>query len=563
MAGTINSLGIGSGVLTSDIIDKLKANDQKLIVTPIETKIGLEEQKSQALDLLDSLLSTYRTSVKALDNDALYQQRDVSGNNDGVSVEADPGVDVQSFSISDTQLALKNVIESGQFSTITDTIATADGTMNISLDGESFDIDYTATTTLTELKNSINDTAGDKVKASILQIGEDDYRLVLTSAETGSNQNITISDSAIGSLSANLYKQNDSLQSEAFSATTDLIASGGPGNMTVTVEGTDYLVNYDATTTLSDLASLINTAAGSNVASVKQTDTSAFELVIDSTATGADATLAITDNSGLLDSKITNYTDNDLSINIQEARDASFKYNGISITRSSNNIDDLIVGVNINLLQDGASSNISIKQDSTKISDEMTAMMESYNELVTQLDKLTLADLDAEKVGIFNGDNTINAISREIRRALTSTLDGYSLPQFGIDITQDGQMTFNSATFASKFNEDTTLSERFFSGASDVDDNGNITEVKGIFSNLTTIMDRYSGFNGLMNTLSTASENTTKSLLEERTRAQELLDSRYEAMTARFIQYDSIISRLNNQFSTLQQQIEMTVNGNN
>jgi flagellar hook-associated protein 2 len=562
MAGTINSLGIGSGVLTSDIIEKLKANDEKLIVKPIETKIGLEEQKGQALDLLGSLLSTYQTSVKALDDDSLYQQREVSGNNSDVSVEADAGVSVQSFSISDTHLALANVIESGKFTSKTANISTGDGTMTLGIDSKTFDIAYTSSTTLEELKDSINEIAGDKLTASILQIGEDDYRLVLTSDETGDAQNITISDSAIGSLDAGLYRQNDSIMGGAFSADTDLVASGA-GNMTVTVDSQDYIINYDATTKLSDLVTAINSAVGSDVASIKQTDTNAFNLVLDSTLTGSDPSLAIIDNSAALDAKITTYTENNFSENIQTAQDSSFKYNGISISRSSNTIDDLMVGVTINLLQESGSANIDIKQDVTKISDEVSAMVGSYNELMAQLDKLTLTDLDAGKVGIFNGDNTINSIGREIRRELTSINDdGYSLPQFGIDIAQDGTMSFNSSTFSAKFNEDTTKAERFFSGASDIDSNGNITVVDGLFTSLKDKMNQYIGTNGLISTLTTASENEAKSLLQEHTKAKDLLTSRYDTLTARFIQYDAIISRLNNQFSSLQQQIEMTINGN-
>ncbi len=562
MAGTINSLGIGSGVLTADIIEKLKANDEKVIVEPIESKMELEEQKGQALDLLDSLLTTYRTSVRALDNDALYQQRDVLGNNSGVNVEADAGVDVQSFSISDTSLALQNVKESGAFSSKTASVATGDGQMNIAIDGDSFDIDYTSTTTLEELRDSINEKAGDKVTASILQISEDDFRLVITSDETGDSQNMTISDSAIGSLNAGLYKENDSIMGGAFSDDSDLVASAA-GSMTVTIDNTDYTINYDETTTLSDLADAINTAVGSDVASVKQTGADAFNLVLDSTLTGSDSSLALVDNSGALDTKITTYTENNFAEDIQSAKNSSFKYNGITISRSSNSIDDLIVGVNINLLEDNSSANIQIKQDISKISDEMGAMVDSYNELMTQLDKLTLADLDAEKVGIFNGDNTINSISREIRREVTSINDdGYSLAQFGIDLSQEGVMSFDSATFTSKFEEDTSKAERFFSGASSVDDFGNITNVDGIFTSLTTTMDSYTGSNGLMSTLINASENESKSLMQEHIKAQEMLDARYDTLTARFIQYDAMISRLNNQFSSLEQQIEMSINGN-
>lgn len=560
MAGTISSLGIGSGVLTADVIDQLKENDRSLMITPIDNKITLENQKGQALDLLNSLLTNFRSSVRALDDDALYQQRSVSGNNDGVSVSADAGVSVQSFSISDTQLALANVHESGSFTSATAGVASGDGSMWIDIGTDSFEIPYTASMTLTELKDAINEAAGSVLTASILQVGTDDYRLVMTSDETGTDQAITISDSIIGSLNAGLYKQNDSIESGAFGADTDLVATGA-GTMTVTIAGADYVVNYDATTTLSDLASAINTAVGSSVASVHQTATGEFRLNVESTTIGTDTTLALTDNGGLLDANITGYTENDVSTEIQAARDATFKYNGITVTRGTNTIDDLITGVTINLLQESGSANIAITQDQQGIADELSGFVQNYNTLISQLDNMTLADTESGTVGIFNGDNSIRMISREINKLITSvSSDGYSLGQFGIDLNESGYMTFTQSEFDAKMSEDATALERFFSGATDIDANGNETEVKGVFTNLTDLMDRYVGYNGLMTTFISASDSSTTSLQDERTRALDLLNARYDAMTARFIQYDSIISRLESQFSSLQQQIEMAIN---
>ena len=89
MAGTINSLGIGSGVLTADVIDQLKENDKAQQITPIDSKISLEQQKGDALDLLKSLMDSFQASVSSLDYDVLYQERTVSGNNSGVSVTAE------------------------------------------------------------------------------------------------------------------------------------------------------------------------------------------------------------------------------------------------------------------------------------------------------------------------------------------------------------------------------------------------------------------------------------------------------------------------------------------
>jgi len=47
MASSISSLGIGSGVLTADVIDQLKEADESRIIKPIENKITINNQKHQ------------------------------------------------------------------------------------------------------------------------------------------------------------------------------------------------------------------------------------------------------------------------------------------------------------------------------------------------------------------------------------------------------------------------------------------------------------------------------------------------------------------------------------
>lgn len=554
MAGTINSLGIGSGVLTSDVIDKLKANDTSLLITPIDNKITLQQQKGQAISLLDSLLSTFKSSANALDDDTLYQKRNVSGNSSGVNVTSTSGVAVQSFSISNIVLAQKNVLESGAFLSEAASVASGSGTMTMSVGGLSYSIDYTSTTSLTDLKESINTKVGSKVKASILQVGASDYRLVLTSEKTGADENILISDSSGGGLD-NTLTSHKVIESQAFSSPIDIVASQ-TGDLTVGIGANTYNVSYDAATSLENLRDLINTSVGSSVASIDGNN----KLVLRSTIAGSTANLSLTDNSGFLDSKLTSFTSLDMIEEIQKASDSEFKYDGITITRSSNTIDDLTVGVTVNLLETGGSANISISQDKQAISDEISTFVQNYNSLTSQLTDMTTSDIDAGKVGIFNGDNSINSITREINRIITSiSTNNTSLPQFGIDLTQTGTMTFNSSTFLAKFNEDTSASEVFFSGSTTINSYGNDTTTDGVFTTLNTLLARY---DKTISNLTTSSSGEVASLNKEKTRSQALLDARYASMTARFIQYDTMISRLNSQFTSLQQQISAMVNGN-
>lgn len=72
MAGNITSLGIGSGVLTADTIDKLKEADKSAIITPLDTKIDLNKQKQEAYSLLSSSMTTLKGSASALSDDTIF-----------------------------------------------------------------------------------------------------------------------------------------------------------------------------------------------------------------------------------------------------------------------------------------------------------------------------------------------------------------------------------------------------------------------------------------------------------------------------------------------------------
>jgi len=553
MAGTINSLGIGSGVLTSDLIDQLKDNERAAVVTPIENSITLQQQKGQALDLLDSLLTSFQSNVDALDYDVLYQERNVSGNNAGVTVEADAGVGIQSFSLDVTTLAKGNVQQSGEFSTKTSTIASGDGTLNLNIADTNYTIDYTASTTLEDLKNAINDAAGDDITASILQTGDSAFSLVITSDDTGNDQVISLTD-----LSGNIDNRlvSDAQVSGTF-ATATADAASASGQMDIEINAVHYQIDYTDSSTIQELTDSINNDATLNgivSASIVKYGDNDYRMVLTPKEATQDQAITITDLNAGLDANLLNAAGTaiagDMKV-VQDAGDASFKYNGITMTRSSNEITDIQLGLSITLLKEGESANISITQDTQKVADELNGLVSSYNTLMAQLDEMTLTNLDEGKIGIFNGDNTIRSIGREITKMITSVdSKGNSLAQYGISLSEDGSMSFSQSDFDTKFNADTTAAESFFTGSGDDE---------GIFTSMNALLDSYVGSTGFMNTLTSASSDSVLSLQEEHTRALDLLNSRYDTMTDRFIAYDAMISRLNSQSSALTQQIDMAL----
>ena len=171
---------------------------------------------------------------------------------------------------------------------------------------------------------------------------------------------------------------------------------------------------------------------------------------------------------------------------------------------------------------------------------------------------MTTTDIEAGKAGVFNGDNSINAIGREVTRLMTSVNgQGNSLALYGIDLDETGGMSFKTSTFTAKFNSDALASSKFFSNvASDG------TTENGIFTQLSTLMTRFTGSNGTLTTLTKGSDAELKSLDVNKKRSLALLEARYASMTARFAAYDSMISKINAQFSSLRLQIDAQANAN-
>lgn len=464
MAGTINSLGIGSGVLTSDVIEKLKANEESTLITPITNKLTTAQLKQKSFDLLNSLMGTFQTGVSKLSDSALFLNRSVSGNTDAVKVTAEAGSDVQSFSLSDIITAKADVNASKALSSTTTPLAplaTPGSQLTLSIGSNSFTIDYSSATTLEGLKNAINEKAGEKVTASILQVGTSSYQLMLKSDGVGADQAITLTDSL-----------------------------------------------NDGTNDANSLLTALNMT------------------------------------------------------NLQHAGDASFKYNGISITRPTNDISDLINGVAISLKQDqtaGTQANISITQNKEQISTEMSLFVQNYNTLMTNISDMTAYDKAAGKVGVFNGENFIKSIKTELNRIITSAdINGTSLIDYGISIDRNGVMSFDSAAFSTKFSEDPVSLEQFFSGKT-VDG----TEQNGLFDTLYDQMKNYTGYQKQLSTFKANLDASVTKLSLDKETMQERIDARFEILSKRFAAYDGMISKLNNQFSALKSMIDAELNAKN
>lgn len=462
----ISSLGAGSSILTQDVLDQLRAADEAGKIRPLELKIANENDKKNALEVLDASMTNFIDSISALASFDLFDERSVTTTGTSVEVTASSGSDIQEFTLNVNQLATKQIEESGSFSSESDYVGSG-GQINLNVDGKDYTIDYTATTTLKQLKDLINEKAGASVDATLLNVGANDVRLVISSANTGSTQNISITD-VTGTLDSKLK-------------------------------------DYDATT---------------NPTGLKE---------------------------------------------IQGGLDAEFTFNGGStiITRSSNQINDLVTGYNITLKETGLTQ-VAVSQNRDSVIEKIDSFVNKYNEVMTEISKQTKVSTDSTVRGIFSNESTIKGMQSAIRSMMDSVGGGVgSLMDYGFDIDKEGTLTLNKDMLTAALDANPDNVKAFFTGGDFTNSDTTITNVTGAFNEMSTIIGQYTDYNATLDLFKNSITDALSTLEERKTIEIGRLDSKFEILKKQFTAYDLIISKFNSMSSMFSQMVAAQNTTNN
>ncbi|MFB1325259.1 flagellar filament capping protein FliD [Helicobacter pylori] len=252
------------------------------------------------------------------------------------------------------------------------------------------------------------------------------------------------------------------------------------------------------------------------------------------------------------------------SKNLQKASDSEFTYNGVSITRPTNEVNDVISGVNITLEQTTESNKpaiISVSRDNQAIIDSLKEFVKAYNELIPKLDEDTRYDADTKIAGIFNGVGDIRAIRSSLNNVFSYSVhtdNGVeSLMKYGLSLDDKGVMSLDEAKLSSALNSNPKATQDFFYGSDSKDMGGREIHQEGIFSKFNQVIaNLIDGGNAKLKIYEDSLDRDAKSLTKDKENAQELLKTRYNIMAERFAAYDSQISKANQKFNSVQMMID-------
>ncbi len=253
-----------------------------------------------------------------------------------------------------------------------------------------------------------------------------------------------------------------------------------------------------------------------------------------------------------------------MSKNLQKASDSEFTYNGVSITRPTNEVNDVINGVNITLEQTTEPNKpaiISVSRDNQVIIDSLKEFVKAYNELIPKLDEDTRYDADTKIAGIFNGVGDIRAIRSSLNNVFSYSVhtdNGVeSLMKYGLSLDDKGVMSLDEAKLSSALNSNPKATQDFFYGSDSKDMGGREIHQEGIFSKFNQVIaNLIDGGNAKLKIYEDSLDRDAKSLTKDKENAQELLKTRYNIMAERFAAYDSQISKANQKFNSVQMMID-------
>ncbi|WNE31914.1 flagellar filament capping protein FliD [Helicobacter pylori] len=253
-----------------------------------------------------------------------------------------------------------------------------------------------------------------------------------------------------------------------------------------------------------------------------------------------------------------------MSKNLQKASDSEFTYNGVSITRPTNEVNDVINGVNITLEQTTEPNKpaiISVSRDNQAIIDSLKEFVKAYNELIPKLDEDTRYDADTKIAGIFNGVGDIRTIRSSLNNVFSYSVhtdNGVeSLMKYGLSLDDKGVMSLDEAKLSSALNSNPKATQDFFYGSDSKDMGGREIHQEGIFSKFNQVIaNLIDGGSAKLKIYEDSLDRDAKSLTKDKENAQELLKTRYNIMAERFAAYDSQISKANQKFNSVQMMID-------
>lgn len=405
----------------------------------------------------------------------------------------------------------------------------------------------------------------------------DEAELAMPTASSSDESKVTIlstdgsAPEGLSTLSVSSLAQGQRNLSNAFSSATQSLNSGSGFTLTFRKDdGTAYDLTiengFDTPQGIVDKLNWEGEELGVTASLISENSSgNSFRIMVEGevgASNGFSFTSDLLDaDLGFHDSDNGNLTNDNGGASLQAATDSSFTFNGLSITRSSNTISDLVPGLIVNLKGTHASNEstaVTVVHDKTTLKNKLVNLVSAYNDVQFALNELADPYSSEPDVGgaLSNDLSAVRSVRDSVFKAITKNSttpsgDVRALRDVGITLTASGDLKFSEADY------DNLASTNF-------------SDIKVMLSGGTTDQSKYDGrpqgfardsmtqLEVLTDSISGIFAKRTQTVQNDLRRYQselEELDVRYEKIydryLAQFTVMESIVNQLNSTRTSL------------
>ncbi|WP_298717817.1 flagellar filament capping protein FliD [uncultured Oceanisphaera sp.] len=328
----------------------------------------------------------------------------------------------------------------------------------------------------------------------------------------------------------------------------------GSGTLTLGVGDESFTVAVDKEkSTLAEVAEAVNNSEDNKgVRATVVTDDTGSRLVFFADKTGTESQITVSatgnaDGEGGADLA----TLDDALTTVQAAKDAVVTIDGATVTSQTNEIENAIQGVTLDLKKindapDGEKpdTKLTIGYDKKTVESNLKGFVTAFNKVMGTINQLTAYDAETERAGPLNGDGSTRNLTSQIRNMLSEPIEGAVAPiktltDLGITSKQDGTIELDDDILKKQVEDNFERIGLLFASE------------KGVSNKLDEMLESFVGKEGVL-TERDKSLNEQMAKLDKDAVDFELYMEKFEERTYKqFTSMDIMVAQLNQQLSAV------------
>ncbi|MGB5856532.1 MAG: flagellar filament capping protein FliD [Oceanisphaera sp.] len=314
---------------------------------------------------------------------------------------------------------------------------------------------------------------------------------------------------------------------------------------------------------LSDIAAAINNAEGNKgvratVVNSEDPDTGepSSRLVFFSEKTGTDNKITVTattsggnEGTATLESLVA------APSTVQEAKNAEITIDGARVVSQTNEIEDAIQGVTLDLKKVTdkedptktdikTSTTLTIGYDKSTVEKNLKDFVASFNKVMGAINQLTSYNPETEQAGPLNGDSSTRSLTSQIRNMLSEPIEGAAAPiktltDLGITSKQDGTIELDEDILKQQVEDNFDRIGLLFASE------------KGVSNKLDEMLESFVGETGVLTERNKSLNEDMAKLDKEAVNFEMYMDKFEERTFKQFTSMDIMIAQLNQQLSSV------------